>query len=232
MRNGFFALAACLAITTGAGTAAAQDRSGTFEISPFAGGYFGGRLYGNYPVTTLSANPGPGTVPVTTTYAYLEPDDDLAYGVRLAYNVTRVFAFEFDWTSVRADLRIPDVQGVPSRNLKVGRLRQNVYEANTIFNFGKRRAVGYFGLGAGVATLDPSDGAFDGASRSRFTANLSAGAKFFFTPRVGLRLDGRYRVIDQNSGDGRSCDRNGFCSDRWNRWSYNGELTGGLVFAF
>jgi opacity protein-like surface antigen len=217
-------LTACLALATLAGEAAAQDRAGTFEISPFAGGYFGGRLYGNYPVTT---NAG------TTTFTFLEPEDDLTYGVRLAYNVTRRFAFEFDWTSARTDLRTPNQFGVSPRNLRIGRLRQNVYEANMLFNFGKRRAVGYFGLGAGAATLDPTDGTFPEVSRTRFTANVSAGAKFFFTPRVGLRLDGRYRALDQQSdSDHRSCDRDGHCSDRWNRWSYNGELTGGLVFAF
>ncbi len=224
MRLRFLALTASLALATIPGTAAAQDRAGTFEISPFAGGYFGGRLYGN---TVVSTTPG-----TSTTFGFLEPDDDLTYGVRLGYNVKRHFAFEFDWTSARTDLRTPNTFGVSPRNLRVGRLRQNVYEANLLFSFGKRRAVGYFGLGGGVAELDRTDATLDPQNRTRFTANLSAGAKFFFTPRVGLRLDGRYRVIDQNSGDGGSCDHNGFCSDRLNRWSYNGELTGGLVFAF
>ena len=223
-RSLVFSLLAC-ALLVGAVPALAQDRAGTFEISPFAGGYFGGRLYGNTVVTTT-----PGT---TTTVGFLEPDDDLTYGARLAYNVTRHFAFEFDWTSARTDLRTPNQFGVSPRNLRVGRLRQNVYEANMLFNFGRRRAVGYFGLGAGAATLDRTDAAVDPMSRTRLTANVSAGAKFFFTPRVGLRLDGRYRVLDQQSDSGsRSCDHDGGCSDRWNRWSYNGELTGGLVFAF
>ena len=225
MRRSLAYSALACALLVAAAPTFAQDRAGTFEISPFAGGYFGGRLYGSTVVTTT-----PGT---TTTFAFLEPADDLTYGVRLAYNVTRHFAFEFDWTSARSDLRTPNQRGVSPRDLRVGRLRQNAYEANMLFNFGKRRAVGYFGLGAGVATLDRTDATLDPASRTRFTANVSAGAKFFFTPRVGLRLDGRYRVLDQQSdSDHRGCDRDGFCSDRWNRWSYNGELTGGLVFAF
>jgi hypothetical protein len=202
-----------------------QDRSGSFEISPFAGGFFGGRLYGNTVVTSA-----PQT---TTTFTYLEPANDLAYGVRLAYNVTRRFAFEFDWSSASADLKTPNRSGTSPRNLKVGRLRQNAYEANMLFSFGNRRAVGYFGLGAGAATIDRTDPTIDAAELTRFTANVSAGAKFFFTPRVGVRFDARYRVLDQQSDDEhRGCDRDGFCSDRWNRWSYNGELTGGLVFAF
>ena len=224
MRFRLSAFAACLALATMAGEAAAQDRAGTFEISPFAGGYFGGRLYG---ATAVPTTPGS-----TTTLSYLEPDDDLTYGVRLAYNVTRVFAFEFDWTSATADLRAPGTYGMSTRNPVVGRLRQNVYEANTIFNFGKRRAVGYFGLGAGAATLDRTDGTFGAQNTTRFTANVSAGAKFYFTPRVGLRFDGRYRAINQTDGNSGSCDRHSYCSDQWNHWSYNGELTGGLIFAF
>lgn len=225
MRFRLMALTACLALATLAGEAAAQDRAGTFEISPFAGGYFGGRLYGETVVTTA-----PGS---TTTLSFLEPDDDLTYGVRLAYNVTRHFAFEFDWTSARTDLETPDRFAAGMRHQRVGRLRQNVYEGNMLFNFGRRRAVGYFGLGAGAATLDRTDATLDEPTRTRLTANVSAGAKFFFTPRVGLRLDGRYRVIDQQSGADRNrCDRDRYCSDRYDRWTYNGELTGGLVFAF
>ena len=224
MRFRLATLAACFALATMASEAAAQDRSGTFEVSPFAGGYFGGRLYGATAVPTGSGS--------TTTLSYVEPDDDFTYGVRLAYNVTRVFAFEFDWTSATTDLRAPGYYGMSARNPIVGRLRQNVYEGNTIFNFGKRRAVGYFGLGAGVANLDRTDGTFGAQNTTRFTANVSAGAKFFFTPRVGLRFDGRYRAINQTDGSNSSCDRHSYCNDQWNHWSYNAELTGGLIFAF
>jgi hypothetical protein len=217
-------LAGCFVLATAAGTAAAQDRTGTWEISPFAGGYFGGRLYGNYTV--------PFTTGTVTNVRFLEPDDDLAYGARLAYNVTRHFGFEVDWTSSRADLRSPRIFGSSPRRLQVGRLRQNVYEANVLFNFGRRRAIGYIGIGAGSAVLKREVAGIDPSAQGRFTANVSAGGKFFFVPRVGLRIDGRLRAIDLRSDrDGSSCDRNSFCRDR-RSWSSNGELTGGLVFAF
>lgn len=206
--------------------AVAQDRAGTWEISPFAGGYFGGRLYGNYTVPFTS-----GTV---TNVRFLKPANDLAYGARLAYNITRHFAFEFDWTSSRTDLRSPDFFGSVPRNLKVGTLRQNVYEANALFNFGRRRVIGYVGIGAGDAVLKREVAGIDPSAKGRFTANVSAGGKFFFVPRVGLRIDGRYRAIDQtNDRDDFSCGHNDFCNDgRRSNWSYNGEVTGGLIFAF
>jgi hypothetical protein len=168
------------------------------------------------------------------TFNFLEPDDDLAYGARLTYNVTRHFGFEVDWTSSRTDLRAPNVFGSLPRHLKVGTLRQNVYEGNALFNFGRRRAVGYFGIGAGTAVLKREVPGIDPSQSGRFTANVSVGGKFFFTPRVGLRIDGRYRAIDLRSDRdsfSSSCDRDDFCRDRRN-WSYNGEVTGGLVFAF
>jgi hypothetical protein len=224
MQFRFVALAACFALATVGGQAAAQDRAGTWEISPFAGGYFGGRLYGNYTVPFSS-----GTV---SNVRFLEPDDDLAYGARLAYNITRHFGFEVDWTSARADLRSPDFFGSVPRHLNVGTLRQNVYEANALFNFGRRRVIGYVGIGAGSAVEKRDIAGVNPAATGRFTANLSVGGKFFFVPRVGLRIDGRYRAIDLRSDDGTSCDHNIFCDNRRGNWSYNGEVTGGLVFAF
>jgi hypothetical protein len=216
-------LAGCFVLATAAGTAAAQDRSGTWEISPFAGGYFGGRLYGNYTVPFST-----GTV---TNVRFLEPENDLAYGARLAYNFTRHVAFEVDWTSSRADLRAPDIHGSSPRHLEVGTLRQNIYEGNALFNFGTGHVIGYVGLGAGVADLKREVNGVDPSSTGRFTASFSAGAKFFFVPRFGMRIDGRYRVIGLTSDrDGSSCGhRDGSCHGNW---SYNGELTGGLVFAF
>jgi len=235
MRRSLFLSALACGILTFAPPASAQDRAGTWEISPFAGGYFGGRLYGTLP----QGGPGPGIGPLAgnSNNSFLKEDDDLAYGARLAYNVTRHFGFEVDWTSSRTDLHQhfgPAVGGGGvGQNLKVGTLRQNVYEANALINFGKRRVVGYVGIGAGSAVLKREVAGIDASAIGRFTANLSAGGKFFFVPRVGLRIDGRIRAIDLRSDrDDFSCDHDDrFCRDRRN-WSYNGEVTGGLVFAF
>ncbi len=221
--------------------AVAQDRTGTWEISPFAGAFFGGRLYYSSALLVAGPGPGPGASPSSfSSKTFFDEDDDLAYGVRLAYNVTRHFGFEVDWTSSQTDLRLPyavvPIGAVaPVRHLKVGTLRQNIYEANALFNFGRRRAIGYVGIGAGSAVLKRDVPGVNPAATGRFTANISAGGKFFFVPRFGLRIDGRYRAINlTDDRDDFSCDRNGFrdCDNRRRNWSYNGEVTGGLVFAF
>ena len=68
---------------------------------------------------------------------------------------------------------------------------------------------------------------------------LGAGVKVFFNPHFGLRFDGRYYATwirdDNNSRDrGDSCNRDSSFRDCSNRrdWLTNGDVTGGLVFAF
>ncbi len=209
-------LAGCFVLATMAGTAAAQDRTGTFEISPFAGGYFGGTLY----------DTGQGS---------LDVGSDWAYGARLAYNVNRLFGVEFDWTHSKADLDANNVWSnqFPS-NGKVGSLTQDVYEANAIFNFGRGRAIGYFGVGAGVAVMKTDFMNAGSSSDSRFTGNMSLGFKGFVTPRFGFRIDGRWRYTDtpNTTNSGTTCDYYGYCYHYHTTWYYSGEITGGLIFAF
>ena len=71
--------------------AAAQDRSGTFEISPFGGGNFGGSVHTySYPTYSYSTK--------------LDVGDAGAYGVRFAYNFTNRAALEFAWAHARNGL--------------------------------------------------------------------------------------------------------------------------------
>jgi hypothetical protein len=211
MRFRSFTLAACLVLVTTAGTAAAQNRAGTFELSPFAGGYFGGTL-------------------VDSGHDHLEVGTDWAYGGRLAYNVNRYFGIEFDWTHARADLESNRFSGTGI----VGTFTQDVYEANAIFNFGKRRAVGYFGIGAGAAVMKTAFNGGTSTSETRFTGNMSLGFKVYVTPRFGFRIDGRFRYTDTNHTTNRDsyCDYYGYCYSYHTTWYYSGELTGGLIFAF
>ncbi len=220
MRTRFLALAGCFVLATAAGTAAAQDRSGTFEISPFGGGYFGGTLF-------------------DSGHGHLNVGTDWAYGARLAYNVNRVFGIEFDWTRGKADLDAHNLASNPGyppfpSNGKVGTMTHDVYEANAIFNFGKRRAYGYFGVGLGAAVLKTEFTGLPSNSETRFTGNMSLGFKGYVTPRFGFRVDGRFRYTDTNHTTDRGtwCDYYGYCYSYHTTWYYSGELTGGLIFAF
>jgi hypothetical protein len=220
MRFRFFTLATCLALATVAGEAAAQDRSGTFEISPFGGGYFGGHLF-------------------DSGRAHVDVQNDWAYGGRIAYNVNRIFGVEFDWTHSQADLEghgfasQPGFPAYPASG-RIGRLTQDIFEANGIISFGKGRAFGYFGFGGGAAVVKTEFTSASTTSETRFTGNLSGGFKGFFTPRFGFRIDGRWRYIDTNhtTNNNTYCDYYGYCYSYHTTWYNNGELTGGLIFAF
>jgi hypothetical protein len=220
MRLRFLALAACLAAATLAGTAAAQDRSGTFEISPFGGGYFGGTIF-------------------DSGHAHVDVDTDVAYGVRFAYNINRVFGVEFDWTQAKANLdahNLASIPGYPPAPMdgKIGRLTHDVYEVNGIFNFGKGRASGYVGMGLGAAVMKVDLTNASSTSDTRFTSNFSAGFKGWVTPHFGFRFDGRFRWTDTNHTTSRDtwCDYYGYCYSYHTTWYSSGELTGGLMFAF
>jgi len=213
--------------------AAAQDRTGSWEISPFAGGYFGGTLYNNAPFGSAGA-----AAPLYSSR--IDVSTDVAYGVRLGYNVNRWLGIEFDWTHARPDLTAHlYTTGMPpypatSSNVKVGRLTQDVYEANALFNWGKRKVIGYFGLGAGASVMKTDLTGIGSNSSTRFTGSMFVGGKFFFTPHVGIRVDGRYRFTDTGHTTNRytSCDIYGYCYNHSSSWYSSGEVTGGLTFAF
>ncbi|MCM3876218.1 MAG: porin family protein [Thermoanaerobaculia bacterium] len=212
-RSFVFSAFVCAALAL-ASPAFAQDRSGTFELSPFGGAYFGGNLYDG-------------------SLGRIHAETDFAYGVRFAYNVSRHFGIEVDWTEARPRLHT-DSHHAPYTSSTVGHLRHDVYEANGIFNFGTGRVYGYIGLGAGASVLKTELNAGPSDTQTKFTGNFSAGMKAFVTPRFGFRLDGRLRSTDtdQTTNHGTTCDFYGYCYHYHSNWYYSSELTGGLIFAF
>ena len=213
-------LAGCFVLATVAGTAAAQDRSGTFEISPFGGGNFGTTIY-------------------DSGHGHVDVGSDWAYGARLAYNVNRVFGVEFDWTHSRSDLdahNLSSRSGFPSfpMNGQIGTLTQDIYEASAVLTWGRGRALGYFGVGGGAAVLTADFNNVGSSSDTHFTGHMALGFKGYVTPRFGFRIDGRWRYIDTDhtTNNGSYCDYYGYCYYYHTTWYANGELTGGLIFAF
>ena len=100
---------------------------------------------------------------------------------------------------------------------------------SALYNYGRGRARGYFGLGAGVMDLSPVLAASTGSS-ARFTASLSAGAKVFVTPRVALRFDGTYRLRASDSRVSTVlCGEDG-CKTFTTNFYSSAELTAGVSF--
>lgn len=209
------AFIAVLAIGTLSATpAAAQNVPGSWEISPFGGGSFGSHIYDG----------GDAVVDVATAPTY---------GARLAYNFTRSMAIEFAWSHADSNLWASSYYH-SGPGVKIGTLQTNVYEADFLYHWGSRKANGYIALGLGAMTFSPDIAGFSGSTDTRFTTSFGMGGKFSFSPRVALRIDGRFRATDtdQTTGGGVWCDFYGYCYYYYTTWYNSGEVTGGLVFRF
>ena len=201
-------------------TVSAQVREGTVEISPFAGYLFGGEF-------------ARGT---TSAFDFtVETDDDATYGLRLGYNITENFELEAQWSRTETEFVTDDDELFGDDGNELGNLDIDYFLGYMTFNFGHRRAVPYVTVGAGAARLDP-DIPFSNARRdTRFTGSLGVGVKVFVNPHFGFRFDGRGYATSLGDRDRRDrfCNDDDFfddCDDR--EWLTNGEISGGLIFAF
>lgn len=217
----FFSFVVAAAVLVLAGPLAAQDRTGTWEISGFGGGYFGGTLYaGSNALFTRDVNIGSAP----------------AYGVRLGYNFNRVFELEAGWTQAKPDITGGGSDLLFGQTAKLGTLTSNVYDASFIFNVSRGRVIPYFVLGAGAMTFCASVPGSPGTSDTRFVGSIGGGVKMFVTPNLAIRVDGRYRNAYISSGNGYYSDSSSCshgCYYSWgSNWYGSGEVTGGLTYAF
>lgn len=204
----------------------AQVRGGTVEINPFAGYLFGGRF-------------PQGTLAIFDTR--VDVDNHATYGARLGWNITSKVELEAQVSRTETEFLTPgsrEVFGNSGRRL--GDLTIDYLLGYGTFNFGHGRAVPYVTLGMGAARLDadvcrgvvtiPGKPCVNPDRDTRFTASAGLGVKAFLTPHVGLRFDGRYygTFLRDDSRSSR-CDRG--CDNRTD-WLSNGDVTGGLIFAF
>ncbi len=214
-------LAASALVALAPRPAAAQDRTGTVEITPFGGGYFGGRLYAGS--NTIFAED-------------VDVRDAGTWGLRVGMNANRWLGIEAGFSSSRADIESTGGSTLFGGGVKLGRLDEQHYDLNMLFNMGRRRVIPYITIGAGATTFDAKVPDVSTSSDTRFTAIFGAGVKAFIDPHFGLRFDGRSRAAYVNNED---CDHHySYCDDGYhhdnhdNRWYTSGEVTGGLVIAF
>ncbi|MEO8348797.1 MAG: outer membrane beta-barrel protein [Acidobacteriota bacterium] len=211
-------------LAAGASAAAtAQVREGTVEISPFAGYLFGGEF-------------ARGS---SSLFGFeVQADDEATFGVRLGYNLTDNFEMEFQASRTETAFVTQDDELFDPDEQDFGDLTIDYFMGYGTFNFGRRRAVPYITLGAGVARLDPNVPGTNARKDTRFTASLGIGVKAFVNPHFGFRFDGRGYATslgDRNGDDGFFCDDDGFfddCDSNRTEWLTNGEISAGLVFAF
>ncbi len=198
--------------------AQAQIREGTVEISPFAGYLFGGEF-------------ARGTTSLFNTK--VDVDDKATYGLRVGYNASEKFEFEVQASRTDTKFVTNNDQLFNPGQQNLGDLRIDYLLGYGTFNFGHRRAVPYITIGAGVARLDPNVPGSNTRRDTRFTGSLGIGFKAFVNRYFGFRFDGRGYATSLGNGNDRFGCRNDVFNNCDNReWLTNGELSGGLIFAF
>lgn len=197
--------------------AVAQDRSGTFELSPFGGGNFGGTLY------TYS--------PMTLTERKLDVGDAGTYGVRFGYNFSSRTGIEFAWAHA-ANGVFTGSTGAFAPRMRLGDFDTDAIEVNGVFGFTRGKVVPYLTIGGGVHSMKLAMTGQNSSTETKFAGNLGLGVKFWITPRFGIRLEGRARST--YVGNGASCGDHSHCDNTYNDSNLytSGEATGGLSFAF
>jgi hypothetical protein len=191
----------------------AQLRAETVEISPFYGRLFGGEF-------ARGSN--------SLFNEKVDVDDANTYGVRVGYNATDNFEFEVQASRTDTHFISHDSGEVfGGSGERLGDLRIDYLLGYGTFNFGHRRAVPYVSLGAGVAHLQPSATPTPAHDSTRFTASLAAGVKVFLNPHIALQGGLRGYATYLNSSD--TCHHDN-CNDA--HYLDNGEISGGLTFAF
>lgn len=215
-----FALVALAAALIVAGPAAAQDRRGTVEITPVVGGYFGGEFESG----TLAFYNGDASA-----------STEVAWGLRLGFNITNNFAIEASYLQSDPKLRFEGTGAIGSPSRDIGEMEIRLYEMNFLVPWGRGNVRPYFTMGAGVNTFRPVIPGYSYSTDSRFTTNMGFGVKTFATPNFGFRFEGKFRTTYINSEDEYYCDH--WCDDDYyyygdSQWYFSGEATAGLVIAF
>lgn len=116
---------------------------------------------------------------------YLKLKSSDQYGLTFGINATDDISVEFMWAQQNSEIRIKDFQFYPQET-KLTDVVVNHYQIGAIHMFGYSNARPFAGLSAGWSTFNPDLDRYDGTTT--FTLGLTGGLKYFFTDRVGIRI--------------------------------------------
>ena len=201
------------------------------ELNPFAGYYIASDLYNGYGSTNSSG---------------VALENSFMYGGRLTMSSPRG-GFELSYTRTGSDVKLKDKlpaqPGFPPQPTdKVGHVDFDNFDINFLgYQPSDNPRVQPFGLiGFGWAVSHPNvDQSFiqttkvNTSGHTLFNFNFGLGTKIEMSPKLGLRLEGRWRVTDTalTTSSGIWCDPYGYCYSYASDWYNSGELIGGLTYA-
>jgi len=116
-------------------------------------------------------------------YIKLKSSDQ--YGLTFGINATDDISVEFMWAQQNTDIRIKDFQFYPQETTLTD-VVVNHYQIGAIHMFGYSDARPFAGLSAGWSSFNPDLDRYDGTTT--FTLGITGGLKYFFTDRIGIRI--------------------------------------------
>jgi len=154
----------------------------------------------------------------------LRLDGSGAYGVTL--DVPLAYSLQLELLANHQSSRFSD-RGFADRS-RLGDVDLDFYQIGLLYQWGRGQVNPYVAGSLGVARLQPKLAASD----DRFAGTLAGGAKIFFNPHVGVRLEvrGYYTSLDTSFEE--VDDRGSRFRRRVSTGLYQGEGSAGLIFAW
>jgi len=115
---------------------------------------------------------------------YLKLEDSDQYGITFSLNPNDNISFEFMWAQQNSSVSIKDYINPIQTTLTDVRVDHFQFGAAYMFGYNEFRP--FAGLSAGWSTFDPERKLYDVSSY--FTMGLTGGLKYFFSDRIGIRI--------------------------------------------
>jgi len=160
----------------------------------------------------------------------MKVEDGATYSATLGFKPQRNSQVELNWTYHPTDLRYTPFTGPIE---KIG-LDVHYFQIGGIQEFPSGQAEPFVKFSLGATYFDPASGTLNEVNISsewRFSFMFGLGAKYFFSPKVGLRLQGDLIGTFLSSSGGAFCGFGGCTLGLFGYGMFSGDLLAGLTIA-
>ncbi len=188
--------------------ASAQQQTTGIEITPFFG-YRGG---GDFQAQAINPN---GDVTIA---------DSVSYGLTVDFPLNPYMQLELMANFQNSNFEKSGEIFDPNVNL--GDVSVDYYHVGILVQSGNPKVQGFGVFSLGATQLNPDLAGVK--NETRFSSSFGGGVKFYLSPNVGIRLEGRgyYTLLDSNNND--SCY---YCYS-YNNDLWQAEVNAGLIVKF
>lgn len=192
---------------------AAADDIKKIELSPFFGYRFGGDFVRSNEFDSFD-----------TGFAI---DDSTSAGLALGINLSRHLQIELRYAKQESEL----LDTFFDPDLALYDVDVEIYHAGLVYQWTPGQIRPYMVISIGATSFDAAPSDID--DDTRFSVGLGAGVKVMVTDYFGLRFEARGYATAVDNGEELFCNHFDDCFRADTSESlYQGEITGGLVFAF